>query len=96
LHLLQGATIYLELVATLNASYVIMAIQRLAIRGGRRKVVYSDNTRNFKGAAKELNDKIAEIDGRKIRASIDKTRLAHKLFRSSRMGDSMREIDSIR
>lgn len=60
---LTTRAVHLELAHSLNTSSAIMALQRLAARRGRPKVVYSDNGKNFRGASKELREAVLTLDG---------------------------------
>ena len=58
--------IYLEIAGDLTTDSFILALHRFITRRGNVKHIRSDSGTNFKGAEKELQESIAEIDIPKV------------------------------
>lgn len=58
---LTTRAVHLELVHSLEADAMIMALRRMTARRGTPKVLYSDNATNFHGADKEMRVAIEEV-----------------------------------
>jgi hypothetical protein len=58
---LTTRAVHLELVHSLEADAMIMALRRMTARRGSPKVMYSDNGTNFHGADREMRGAIEEV-----------------------------------
>jgi len=67
---LTTRAIHLELAGSLTADACIMAIVRMTCRRGFPSDIYSDNGTNFRGADKELQNSIKELDQDSIKSKL--------------------------
>ncbi|KAL0821975.1 hypothetical protein ABMA28_005363 [Loxostege sticticalis] len=58
--------IHIEIVSSLTADALIMALRRMAARRGWPKSIYSDNGTNMRGADKELRRAFQELDKEEV------------------------------
>ena len=61
--------VHLELVDSLDTTSCLDAVHRFIARRGQPKTIISDNGTNFVGAARELKECFAELQGMKLQSN---------------------------